>query len=60
MRPTIASVTLWVIDPVVAEMFVEPSETPVVRPVWLPTVATAGALDVHLARAPTSPVVPSE
>ena len=46
--------------PIVAEIVVEPSDTPVISPVVGPTVATDGVLDAHTAMVVTLAVVASE
>ena len=53
------SVAVPVLPPYVAEIVVTPADTGTPRPVAAPTVATAGAEDVHAALVVTSAFVPS-
>jgi hypothetical protein len=57
---TTFSGTVALTDPIVAEIVVDPSETPVVRPVVGPTVAMDGVPDAQLATLVTIAIVPSE
>jgi len=57
---TIVINAVSVVEPIMAEIAVDPSDTPVTKPVVGPTVATEEESDVQLATLVTFTVVPSE